>query len=292
MPRILITGANSFIGKNFLRFSAYKNVDVISLLDLGPENIDFKKYDVVLHLAAIVHQSKKYSNSEYFNVNRELTLNVAENAKRSGVRQFIFLSTVKVYGNCIPGNEIWNEDSACCPDDAYGMSKHQAEEGLKKIEDSSFIVSIIRTPIVYGPDVGANIMKLIKLIEAFPVLPFRKVENNRHYTYVENLVGFIDRIIKIRASGTFIAMDETGMTTTGLVRLLSKHLNRKIILFRLPGWIIRAGTLLKPEIFDRLYKSFYLDNTKTKIRLNYSPLFSCEEGIGRTIQYYIKGKNP
>ncbi len=227
MPKILITGANSFIGKNFMRFSKFAEVEEVSLIELNPEDIDFSKYDIILHLAAIVHRSKKNHDAEYFSVNRDLSINVAKQAKAAGVRQFIFLSTMKVYGKFNPGIDLWNEDSPCFPEDSYGLSKYEAELGLKKLEDPNFTVSIIRTPIVYGPGVTANILKLIKLIERFPILPFKKVGNNRHYTYVENLVGFIDRIIEIKASGIFIAMDDEGLSTNDLVILLSTYLHKK-----------------------------------------------------------------
>ena len=136
----------------------------------------------------------------------------------------------------------------------------------------------------------ANILKLIKLIEIFPLLPFRQVKNNRHYTYVENLVGFIDRIIATRSGGIYIAMDDTALSTTELVLYLSNLLHRKPILFRFPEPLVSAGVKLMPSIFDRLYRSFYMDNTKTKILLNYSPPFSTEEGLAMMISSYIHRK--
>jgi nucleoside-diphosphate-sugar epimerase len=290
MTKVLITGANSFIGTNFRKISKNQNIEEVSLTENLPEEIDFSQFELVLHLAAIVHQSKKINAEKYFSVNRDLCLKVAEQAKRSGVRQFIFLSTVKVYGKYTAGSDPWNEDSQCNPEDAYGSSKYEAELGLKKLEDPDFIVSIIRTPIVYGPGVVANILKLIKLIEKFPVLPFLHVNNNRHYTYVENLIGFIDRIIETKASGTFIAMDDKALSTTELVLCLSTLLNRKPILFRFSDIIIKAGITLMPGIFDRLFMSFYLDNSKTKRMLNYSPLYSTEEGLGKMILFYIESK--
>ncbi len=290
MAKVLITGSNSFIGTNYRKVSENQIISEVSLKENQTAKIDFINSDVVLHLAAIVHQSKKIDIKEYFRVNRDLCIRVAEQAKRAGVRQFIFLSTVKVYGKFIPGSDPWTEDSECYPDDAYGISKYEAELGLRKLEDAEFIVSIIRTPIVYGPGVAANILKLIKLIEKFPLLPFGNVNNNRHYTYVENLVGFIDKIIETNASGTFIAMDDIALSTTELVLYFSKLLHRKIILFKLPELLIKVGVAIKPNIFDRLYRSFYLDNTKTKNLLSFTPHFSTEEGLAMMISSYVAGK--
>ena len=290
MKKVLITGANSFVGTNFQFFSQYENVEEISLFENKPEDINFSKYDVVLHLAAIVHQSKKIPESEYFNVNRDLCLRVAEHAKKAGIKQFVFLSTVKVYGEFIPKIGLCNENSKCIPDDAYGKSKYEAELGLKKMEDVNFTVSIIRTPLVYGDGVKANMLRILKLVEAFPILPFGKVNNKRSITYVGNLIGFIDQIIEKRASGIFIAMDGKAISTTELVNYLSKYLGKKIVLFKLPQIFIRIGTFFIPGIFDRLYSSLEFDNKKTKKELNFNPPFSTEEGIKEMVISYKKGK--
>ncbi|TAL67199.1 MAG: NAD-dependent epimerase/dehydratase family protein [Bacteroidetes bacterium] len=291
MQRILIIGANSFIGTNFRKSSVCSEINEVSLLENRPEDINFENVDVVLHLAALVHQSKKIKSEEYYSVNRDLPVKVAELAKHTGVKQFIFLSTVKVYGKYVRGSEPWNEDSECHPDDAYGKSKYDAELGLRKLETPDFLVSIIRTPIVYGPGVMANILKLVKLVDRVPILPFKSVNNNRHYTFVGNLVGFIDRIIENRASGTFIAMDEVPLSTSSLVLSLSTFLNRKVLLFRVPGFLLAAGIKLKPTIFDRLYGSFYLDNTKTKESLGFYPPFSSDEGLSVMISAYLKDRH-
>ena len=290
MARILITGTKSFIGTNFRKFSKYKEVDEISLRENLPESIDFSGFDSVLHLAAIVHRSNNTPASEYFRVNRDLTIRMAEQARAAGVRQFIFLSTVKVYGKWIQGTEPWNENSICFPDDPYGESKFEAEIALRLLGTQEFIVSIIRTPIVYGPGVGANILKLVRLIEKVPLLPFRGVSNNRHYTYVGNLVGFIDRIIELRASGVFVAMDNKPLSTTDLVNLISCFMKRRPLMFRLPDFVINAGVKLFPGIFDRLYNSFFLDNKETREVLGYDPPFSIVQGFKMMIKGYLSEK--
>ncbi len=291
MSRILITGTNSFIGTNFLKFSKFKEVEEISFRENRPESIDFSRFDTIVHLAAIVHQLHHTEADEYFRVNRDLTVRLAEQARIAGVRQFIFLSTVKVYGKWNPDTEPWNEDSQCFPEDPYGASKYEAEIALKALETPGFIVSVIRTPIVYGPGVGANILKLFKLIETVPILPFGGVNNNRHYTYVENLVGYIDRIIELRASGVFIAMDSKPLSTTELVNLISGFMGRRPLMFRLPDFVINTGAEIMPGVFDRLYRSFFLENTKTSEVLKYIPPFSIEDGFSMTITGYLSEKN-
>jgi len=290
MTRVLITGSHSFVGTNFRKYSQYKDVEEISLREYQPENIDFTRYDVVLHLAAIVHQSKKIPENEYFKINRDLCLRVAENAKKSGVKQFVFLSTCKVYGDSFPGSEIRNEDSPCFPDDSYGKSKYEAEIGLKKLEDLNFTVSIIRTPLIYGEGVKANMLSIIRLVDKFPILPLGKTNNKKNFTYAENLVGFIDRIIELRASGIFIAMDDNAISTTELVKYLSKSLGKNVMLFKLPEVLVRIGAFFIPRIFERLYNSLEFNNARTKMELNYKPPFSTEEGLKKMVLSYKKSK--
>lgn len=292
MPKILITGANSFIGNNYIKFSIFKDIDQVSLLKISPEEIDFSSYDVVLHLAAIVHQSKQISDEEYFRINRDLSLKVAENAKKSGVRQFVFMSTLKVYGNLISGNELRNENSSCFPDDSYGKSKYEAEVELNKLEDETFKISIIRTPLVYGDGVKANMLSLVKLVDRFPILPFAKIRNKRNFTYIENLVSFIDRIIEKERSGILIAMDDDALSTTELIILISKYLNKDLRLFSLPRFLIRFGSAVYPSVFERLYNSLEVDNTQTKKILCFTPPFTTAEGIKRMVRSYQSKKKP
>lgn len=286
MSRILITGANSFIGTNFIKCSQYKEVKEISLHNILPENINFRNIDVVLHLAAIVHKRKTTPQKSFLKINRDLCVEVATQAKKAGVRQFIFLSTAKVYGKFIEGSEPWNEDSVCHPADCYGRSKYEAELLLRELEDENFTVSIIRTPIVYGYGVKANMRILIKLIEHCRILPFGKIENTRNFTYIENLTAYIDRIMEKRSSGTFIAIDDKPLSSTDLTVLLLEYLNKKVTLFRMPALFIKAGFFFLPGLFGGLFGSFKLDNTKTKKRLDFSPPYTIEEGLKRMIMSY------
>jgi nucleoside-diphosphate-sugar epimerase len=290
MTQVLITGAKSFVGANFRKFSQFTDIDEVSLYDKKPEDIEFGKYDTVLHLAAIVHQSTKISEEEYFKINKDLCLRVALAAKKAGIRQFIFLSTVKVYGDTIQGSGLRNEDSPCYPDDAYGMSKYAAESELKKLADDDFTVSIIRTPLVYGEGAKANMRSLVKLVFYLSFLPLDKIENKRNITFAENLVGFIDRIIEKRASGVFIAMDEKSISTSDLIRLISNSFGKRTFLFTMPKPLYRFFFRLFPETMDRLYNSLEFDNTKTKKELDYKPPFSTEEGIKKMIEFYIAEK--
>lgn len=291
MANILITGANSFVGRNFILHSRYPDSEEVSLIDIQPSDLNFSSFDTVLHVAAIVHQSKKIPEDEYFRVNRDLCVEVARNAKKSGVKQFVFLSTVKVYGEFNPESGPWTETSDCNPDDPYGKSKYEAEIELKKLEDDIFKVAIIRTPLVYGRDVKANMFSIMKLVDNVAILPFKRVENKRSFTYSRNLVGFIDRIIEKRASGVFIAMDSEPLSTTDLVILIARYLNKKTILISFPKFLIKLGKKVFPKIFDRLYGSFEMENSQTLHTLDFTPKYSSEEGIQDMCLSYLATKN-
>jgi len=287
--RILVIGKNSFIGKHFKLKSQFKSIDTVSLREKKPGEIFFKDYDVVLYLPAIVHQTSKIPEDEYYRVNRDLCLNVAQRAKKDEIKQFIFLSTIKVYGSK-NDNTIRNEFSDCFPDDAYGKSKYQAEKGLQALEDDHFKVSILRTPLVYGEGVKANMLKIVRIVEKYNILPFAGIKNKRSFTYAGNLVSYIDCIIDKNASGTFIAMDDKSLSTTDLVTLIAKNLNKKLKLFKIPGFLVKTGFFIFPGIFKRLFSSLVFNNDFTNSTLNYNQPFSTEQGIERMVNDYLKSQ--
>jgi nucleoside-diphosphate-sugar epimerase len=287
MKRVLITGKNSFIGSNFRKYSAQSEIHEVSLFETSPENIDFKGFDVVLHVAALVHISSSVPESEYMKINRDLAVSVAENAKRSGVRQFIFMSTLKVFGDSIKQNEIVDESTVCLPADSYSKSKYEAELAISSLLDENFAVSIVRTPLVYGEGVKANMFNLIRLVDRVRVLPFGGINNKRDFTFVRNLIAYLDKIIDKGFSGTFITKDAESLSTTELVRLISMILEKRTMLFTLPVFI--KAVLLKtlPSYYDRLFGSYSVSNARTNEVLQFSPPFSTEDGMRFTIQYYL-----
>jgi len=286
-PRILIIGKNSFIGKNIQEYSRYKNIDSVSLREVQPDHIPFKKYDIIIYLAAIVHQTKEIPESEYYRVNCDLPVDVAKKAKGADIKQFIYLSTIKVYGSKYD-YQIKTETSPCYPDDPYGKSKYQAELQLKELEANSFKVSIVRTPIVYGEGVKANMLRLIKLVERHKILPFAGIHNKRSMTYTGNLVAYLDCIIDKGISGTFVAKDNLSLSTTELVESIALNLNKNVRLVKLPKFIIKMGKVLFPKIMIRLFCSLEFDNSLTKNSLDCQELIHPDDGIRSMIKDYLK----
>ncbi len=285
MKTILLTGASGFVGNYFQeKYAGSYNIRTFSFLHDNFEALHVKGVDVVLHLSALVHQMGGADEEEYERVNVTQTLELAKKAKRNGVRQFVFMSTVKVYGeeNDVPYTEI----TTCKPEDAYGKSKLKAEKELQKLEDESFIVSIVRTPIVYGYGVKANIKNLISLVKKVPVLPFGKIDNKRSMVYVGNLCFIVDAIIQQQKQGVFLAADMEALSTTRLIELIADALGKKVYLVRVP-FFESLLKLVKPSFYKRLFESLEVDNSQTIQRLfgeaKASLPYSVEEGIGLMI---------
>ena len=275
--KLLITGSNGFVGSYFI--DKYKNkydIKTFSFREDDINTLDWKEIDVVFHLSALVHQMGGASKEEYERVNVTQTLQLAKKAKENGVNHFVFMSTVKVYGE--ETNSVYTENTICNPEDEYGKSKLKAELELLKLENEDFKVSILRTPIIYGYRVKANIKALISLINKIPILPFGKMENKRSMVYIGNICHLVDKLVIQQKAGIFLASDDEPLSTTKLCELISKNLNKKIYLVKIP-FFESLLKLLKPSFHKRLYGSLEVDNTITREKLNLKNPYSVEEGI-------------
>lgn len=283
--KILLTGSSGFVGSYFIDHYANKyNISTFSFMKDDLNTLDIIGIDAIVHLSALVHQMGGAEADEYHRVNVDNTLKLAQKAKKNGVGQFVFMSTVKVYGE--ETNNCYTENSVCAPEDEYGRSKLKAEEELSKLEDENFKVSIIRTPIVYGVGVKANIKNLINLVNKVPILPFAKIDNRRSMVYIGNLCHLIDTVIEKNSNGIFLASDDEPLSTTHLIELIAKELGKKIYLVQIPFFesLLKSS---KPSFHKRLYGSLEVDNSQTKEKLDLINPFSIEEGI----KYMIHGKS-
>jgi nucleoside-diphosphate-sugar epimerase len=282
---LLITGSSGFVGNYFItKYKNKYNIKTFSFLKDDINSLDCNGVDIVFHLSALVHQMGGASAIEYERVNVTQTLNLAQKAKESGVKQFVFMSTVKVYGE--ETNNKYTENSVCNPEDEYGKSKLKAEIELKNLETNSFRVTIIRTPIVYGYGVKANIKSLVNLVNRISILPFGKIKNKRSMIYIGNLCHIVDEVITQQESGIFLASDDEPLSTSKLIELVSKNLDKKTYLLKIP-FFESLLKLLKPSFHKRLYGSLEIDNSLTKEKLNLKNPYSVEKGI----RLMIKGEN-
>jgi nucleoside-diphosphate-sugar epimerase len=283
--KILITGSSGFVGSYFInKYKEKYEIKTFSFLKDNINNLDCTDIDVVFHLSALVHQMGGASTSEYERININQTLDLAQKAKESGVKHFIFMSTVKVYGE--ETNNKYSENTICDPEDEYGKSKLKAEIELKNLETNSFKVSIIRTPIVYGYGVKANIKSLINLVNRISILPFGKIKNKRSMVYIGNLCYLVDEVITQQKAGIFLASDDEPLSTSKLIELIAKNIDKKIYLIKIP-FFESLLKLLKPSFHKRLYGSLEIDNSLTKEKLNLKNPYSVEDGI----RLMIKGES-
>lgn len=285
MKKLLITGSNGFIGNYFINnYKSKYNIETFSFLKDDINSLDCSDLDVVFHLSALVHQMGGASASEYEKINVTQTIELAKKAKESGVKHFVFMSTVKVYGE--ETNRKYTENTVCNPEDDYGKSKLKAEYELQKLEDENFEISIIRTPIVYGYGVKANIKNLINLVNKVPVLPLGKIKNKRSMVYIGNLCHLVDEIITQEKKGIFLASDDEPLSTSKFIELIAKNLDKKIYLIKIP-FFATLLKILKPSFHKRLYGSLEVDNNITKEKLNLINPYSVENGV----RLMIKGRD-
>ncbi len=191
MKRILITGKNSYIGTSFknwvMRFPNEYRVDSVSVRTDDWKDLDFSKYDVVLNVAGIAHiRITPELEDEFYRVNRDLAIDICRKAKESGVGQYIYLSSMNVYGDI---NEVITADTKPNPKNFYGMSKLQADEEIQKMNDDNFLAVSIRPPVVYGKGCKGNFAKLEKYSKMLPFFP--EYKNIRSMIYVDNLSELI-----------------------------------------------------------------------------------------------------
>lgn len=269
MKRILITGANSYVGtsvENYLKKQPEKYQ--VATLDMKNEkwlDYDFSKFDVVFHVAGIAHVSTKKSLEDlYYKVNRDLTIKTANKAKSSGIKQFIFMSSMIVYNSRETKITIETKPN---PDNFYGDSKLQAERGILSLQDSSFKVCVLRPPMIYGPNSKGNFPKLAKFADRTPVFP--NFKNKRSMLYIDNLASVIDNLIGDERTGIFFPQNTEYSCTSEIVRTIAKLRNKKIWFIRLFNPFIYLTRNLLPVINKLFSDSYYdLEMSKELLDLN------------------------
>ncbi|NQL65246.1 NAD-dependent epimerase/dehydratase family protein [Streptococcus suis] len=233
MKKVLITGANSYIGTSFEKYVKENNVDfeidTLDLLNPNWQEFDFSGYDSVFHVAGIAHFSKDESKKDlYYKVNTELTEKVAMIAKQAGVNQFVFMSSIIVYGDSTSSERIITKDTKPSPSDFYGDSKWQAEQKLGKLLEPDFGIVIIRPPMIYGKGSKGNYPKLSKLAQSIPIFP--KISNSRSMLHIDNLCEFVKQVIKLELSGVYCPQNSEYVNTSELVKAIAEVHGKKIYL--------------------------------------------------------------
>lgn len=228
MKRILVTGANSYIGKAFRqymeRFSDAYMVDAISLRGEDWRTADFSRYGTILHTAGLAHVRETRKNRPlYDRINRDLTAETAKKAKAEGVAQFIFLSSMSVYGM---DEGVIGPDTVPRPKSSYGRSKLAAERLLLAMRSEDFRVAVLRPPMVYGRGCKGNYQALVKLAGLLPACP--DYQNRRSMIAIENLCACIKRAVDDGADGIFCPQDPEYVCTCRMIQQIAAEQGRHI----------------------------------------------------------------
>jgi nucleoside-diphosphate-sugar epimerase len=313
MRRVLVTGANGFVGQTLCRTLAAAGFAVRAAVrgggvatpsgaesaavgDIG-SNTDWsgalKGVESVVHLAARAHVlGDSPANADaYFETNERGTGCLAGAAARAGVRRLVFLSTVKVNGEESSGAPYSASDTPN-PEDAYGLSKWMAEKRLREVAaDTGMEVVVVRSPLVYGPGVRANFLRLMRLVDRQVPLPLGAIHNRRSLVSVWSLCDLLGNVLAnpVASGRTWMVSDGEDLSTADLIRRIAIVMQRRVRLLPVPvGLLMLGGRLLgrRAEVM-RLCGSLAVDIRPTREYLGWSPPVSVNEGIARTVAWYL-----
>ncbi|MCL6419730.1 UDP-glucose 4-epimerase family protein [Aestuariirhabdus haliotis] len=317
MGKILLTGATGFVGSRILQYllssqrygviAALRNDHTglpTGVLKTAVGNIDSSTdwdqsllgCEVVIHSAARVHVMNDNTDDpllEFRRVNVEGTLNFARQAAKKGIRRFIFISSIKVNGEETTPGSPYCADDIPDPRDPYGISKMEAEQGLRNIADSSNMeVVIIRPVLVYGPEVKANFHTMMKWLYKGVPLPLGSINNSRSLVALDNLVDLIVHCIDCptAANQTFLVSDGEDLSTTELLRKMSRALGKPDRLIPMPSILLKfvAALFGKRSMSQRLCGSLQVDITKTQELLKWTPPVSVETALQNTADHFLE----
>ncbi|MBY0271414.1 MAG: SDR family oxidoreductase [Burkholderiales bacterium] len=313
---VLVTGAAGFVGQALIaELRARRRSLRRALRNPAPDNngSDFDSgnitadtdwqpaltaVDCVVHLAArthVLHENNADALTAYRRINVEATRNLAQQAAAAGVRRFVFLSSIKVNGEST-AEHPYTPDDAPQPQDAYGISKREAEDVLRRIgAESGMEIVILRPPLVYGPGVKGNFLRLLQAVARGAPLPLASVNNRRSLLYVGNLVDAIIACMDTPAAAgkTYLVSDGEDVSTPVLIRKLATALGRSPRLLPCPSALLHFGAILlgKRAAAMRLTGSLTIDSSALRRELGWQPRYSLDQGLNATARWYHQGQN-
>jgi nucleoside-diphosphate-sugar epimerase len=309
---VLVTGGNGFVGRALckqlrqrgvpvlagVRQPSAKDASSVRMPDLGPD-ADWitllNDVETVIHTAARVHVMRDDSVdplAEFRKSNTQGTLKLARQAAAAGVRRFVFVSSIKVNGEQTFLGHPFNESSTAAPGDPYGISKYEAENGLKVLaEETGLEVVIVRPPLVYGPGVGANFLSMMRWIERGVPLPFGSIRNQRSLVALDNLVDLLIVCAQhpAAANRTFLVSDGEDLSTTGLLQRLGRAIGKPARLIPVPAAFLEAGGALvgRRDIGRRLCGSLQIDSSATRTALGWHPVIDVDSALRQTAAAFL-----
>lgn len=293
MKKVLITGAGSYIGTSFEKW-VKENCPEIETETLDVQNdawreTDFGGYDAIFHVAGIAHADTGHVSEErqklYYKVNCDLAVETAKKAKAEGVKQFIYMSSIIVYGESagLGKQKVITRETPVNPANFYGDSKVQAEKGLFALnDDNSFAVVILRPPMIYGKGAKGNYPLLAKMAKKLPLFP--NVMNQRSMLYIENLCQFISLMIENEEKGVFFPQNEEYVQTSRMVQAIAEAHGKKIHLTGAFNWAIWFLGKIGGKfggLANKAFGNIVYDKELSVYKTSYQ-LFSLDESICRT----------
>ena len=288
MKKILITGANSYIGTSFEKYMIQwpdeYQVDTIDMIGGSWREKSFSGYAVVFHEDGIAHSDSGKSSAEkeklYRSGNTDLTIETAKKAKADGVKQFIFMSSAIVYGDSgkIGKKKVITKDTPTQPANCYGDSKVQAELGILPLRDDKFRVCVLRPPMIYGKGSKGNFPQLEKFAKKMKFFPY--VKNERSMLYIGNLVEFVRLMIENEEQGIFWPQNAEYSNTSELVKLIGAVNGKKIHLIKGFGWVLKLLSLFT-GLVNKAFGNLSYDQSMSDYKEDYRK-FSLEDSIKET----------
>lgn len=308
---VLVTGSSGFVGRRLVNRLVAEHVEHIVAVSRSARNLfgwpvrelqvnqldgstqwgqEFGEVDVVIHLAARVHVMKDLSidpTGEYRRVNVDGTLNLARQAARSGVRRFIFISTIGVNGAESLHGAFRAEDQPA-PHSAYAQTKYDAELALRTLSaETGMEIVIIRPPLVYGPNAPGNFGSLMRWMRRGVPLPLAAVDNRRSLIGLDNLVDFIVLCIHHPAAANqiFLVSDGEDVSTPELIRRMAQAMEHTPRMVSIPVWILKVGAVMsrRRNVFQQLCGNLQVDISKSRSLLGWRPPLSVDEGLRRAV---------
>lgn len=261
MKKILITGANSYIGisfENYMKQWADEySVDTVDMIDGTWCEKDFSSYDVVFHVAGIAHKKETKENAHlYYKVNRDLAIETAKKAKSDGVKQFVFLSSMSVYGMDVG---VITKETVPTPKSNYGKSKLEAENGMNVFACDDFKICTLRPPMVYGNGCRGNFQTVVKIVKKLPFFP--KIHNQRSMVYIDHLCAFVKKCVDCGLGGLYFPQNQEYMDTYEMAKEISAEIGKKVWFSFLLGWGISFIRLFVP-MAKKAFGTLIYENTE------------------------------